>query len=135
MGKCKWMLAMTLTIWGCASKPEETVADESEKLFRETVALAERFTDSIAMAPDSAAVDAAIVRFNVLLDSLNMAVPPNTDLRIDESRNDTILRCLEELLEIKRQRLESFAKREEPDTLENLTATIGNSLTPNHDNR
>ena len=74
---------------GCVGSRDGESPDDTDRLYAETVALADRYADSIRRAPDSLAALEAMAGFEQAYDSLNLSVAPNTDFLLNEGENDT----------------------------------------------
>lgn len=94
---------------GCKHGSEdEKVPDETDRLFRETIRLAEQYADSIRLSSDSASSVAIFHRFNTKLDSLNNTVPPDTDLLFTKDENDRMYAKLMEVRRLYEQKMIPF---------------------------
>lgn len=113
------LIGIGLALASCGgSSDREAQVDESDRLYRETVRIARTYSDSIRMGADSAAVEDAFLRANLLIDSLNFSVAPDTDLLLTEAENDTIIKCLSRLVDTYHTRLADLGARQaEPDTI------------------
>lgn len=96
---------------GCSERNSER-HDDSDRLYQGTLELAREYADSISFATDSASLERAFERFNLLLDSLNFTVEPDTDLMLSEGENDTVTRTvlsLRDLYETRKKEIERGA--------------------------
>lgn len=84
---------------------EDAIPDQASELYESTLRLISLYTDSIEHATDSTQVEDIFARFNARLDSLNFAVPPDTDLRLSEGENDTLYINIENLRHLHDSRL------------------------------
>lgn len=112
-------LAMFLV--ACSSPETREVPDESAKLYAESMKLIRRCRTEIQAAPDSTTADSIYKAFIANLDSINFAVPANTDLQLSEDENDTLFMKLTELKKAYKNRLKGFGKQisaEETDSIE-----------------
>lgn len=102
------LLCLSALLAACGAPEEQLPPEEVDVLYAETLKLTSIYTDSLRLAADSASVDAIFARFNSAYDSLNMSVSPNTDLLLEEDRNDTIVTKLNRLLAVRKRKLESL---------------------------
>lgn len=77
--------------------------------------LVRSFADSIANATDSVAATAAFEHFNAGLDSVNFAVPPNTDLLLTEAENDTLYYEITRIRRLYEEKLRQLGAPEAPE--------------------
>lgn len=113
------MGALLIAAGGCGRGEAPLAPDDSDRLYRETVALAGAYADSISIAPDSAAAWGALERFGELLDSVSFAVAPDTDLLLTEAENDTIFLRVMAVREACEKRLRELSDEMTADTLTN----------------
>lgn len=110
-------------LMACGSKAGEEKPDDSDMLYKETLRLITLYTDSIGAATDSVGAEEAFAGFSAQIDSLNMAVEPNTDLLLTEGENDTIYRRITALRTLYDNKLAEFghktAHSEQNDSIEN----------------
>lgn len=93
----------------CGKSVDENRSQDEDKLFESTCRLTKQYIDSLEHAPDSAALNAIMARFDNQLTSLNFSVRAETDYRLTEGRNDTIASLLDSLRRIYDERLHNLA--------------------------
>lgn len=74
----------------CSKRDKPVQTDESDILYEGLITLVKEYSDILEQASDSASASEAFTRFNILLDSVNFAVAPDTDLLLTEAENDTL---------------------------------------------
>lgn len=99
---------VAFSLLSCNRPKEMTRPDDTDTLYKESVALAREFTDSIRTAPDSVAALRAFASFGTRLDSLNYALAPDTDLLLTEGENDTLFMEITAVRTELEQRLKYF---------------------------
>lgn len=114
-------ITLILLLGSCGGKQEETsVPDDATLLYHNILTLISEYSDSISHTTDSLTTQEMLTRFNSKLDSLNFAVPSDTDLELSEGENDTIFQQIENLRRIYDSQLKGMAKTE-PDTCQQST--------------
>lgn len=86
------MLTAALSIMGCSKSTKSHARPEAKQLYKESVALAKIYIDSIKHAPDSAHVELLRTNYDNAITKLNYKYPPNTYLSISESENEGLAR-------------------------------------------
>ena len=84
------VLLLFASIVSCVEKKTETDGNDVDRLYTETLRLIRVYSDSIVNAPDTAEVSSLFRNFNHQLERLNFDVKADTDLALDECRNDTL---------------------------------------------
>ncbi len=81
-----------LLLTGCNKKVESYDYMVAQQLFQKSARMIEVYIDSISLAPDSAAIKSISQNFNIKLTALNYEFPLDTDLRLNEEENDSLIR-------------------------------------------
>lgn len=102
---------------GCNKKVESYDYMVAELLFQKSARMIEVYIDSISQAPDSAAIKNISQNFNIKLTALNYEFPPDTDLRLNEEENDSLIRMHKRFNEAKRKRIYAILHGELNDSL------------------
>lgn len=97
---------------GCEHKTSSPQEQSVPELYFRTVDCLKAYADSMAKAPDSAAVYRLMADMQSALTKLNFKFPANTDLELTEDENDTIYLMTKHILDEKNKRLETFARRD-----------------------
>lgn len=103
-------LPLIIAVAGCSYSSERQSASEADCLYKEQIRLIRAYTDSIAKAPDSAAVFSHMASFRTEQERIYFKYSPDTDLAIHEGRNDTLSREIGKMLSLKEQRLKKFSQ-------------------------
>lgn len=111
-------LSLCQGLFSCGGGEEENGQDYGRILYEGTIKLADIYTDSLRLAPDSAATEDAFRHFMAQLDTLNFRLPPETDLQLHEGENDTIFMRLIEMRRLYDKKLRELARGERRDTTE-----------------
>lgn len=93
---------------GCSAPGDNENEREAGDLFRESYALIKSYTDSLAKAPDSAAVASLSEHFENKITRLNFKYRADTDLEMTEQENDTLAVMLERYVIARDSRLEKL---------------------------
>ena len=70
------------------------------------------YIDSIAVAKDSSSIYSLLSRYETRLAKINMDAPPQTDLKITEGNNDTLMQLANSLRTLSHIRLNSLSHRD-----------------------
>lgn len=108
-------LGLLSLLCSCSGGARPETVDDTDSLYRGSMALLDLYTDSIGHAPDSASAAGAFGRFQEKFDSLNFAVAPNTDLQLTEEENDTLYARLIRIREIFEEKLYNLGHPLAPD--------------------
>lgn len=102
------MLILPLLLCACGRGSEKESTSQADILYSETLRIINAYADSLrvasdtlSLATDSLAPERLMAKLNAELDSLNMSMPPNTDLQLSEAQNDTIIMALESLIDLR----------------------------------
>ena len=83
-------VAATVTLCGCERKADNSERAEARALYEESVALIDRYTDSVSVAKDSATLNGLMVRYQEEIGDLNFRHAPEASYGISEGENDTL---------------------------------------------
>lgn len=83
-------LAVLFFMVSCHHEEDNTMKNESNKLYSGTLKLIKEYSDSLSYASDTLAVTTIFQNFNKSLEKLNFEVIPDTDLELTEGQNDTL---------------------------------------------
>ena len=83
-------VAATVTLCGCERKADNSERAEARALYEESLALIDRYTDSVSAAKDSATLNGLMVRYQEEIGDLNFRHAPETSYAISEGENDTL---------------------------------------------
>ena len=112
---CFIMLAF---LSACKKKEDITQYDEARYLFDESTKLIQTVTADIAVATDSISIDSLSKVFEKKIVEINFSYPPQTDLKLTEQENDSIYKLMQTMLALKEEKLSSFSKIIETDTID-----------------
>ena len=101
---------------GCRKTSDSTTHIAAEQLFNKSLVLLRAYTDSMKSARDSAHVELLARAFDSKINAVNFEFPPDTDLRLTEEENDSLIKLSDRMVEARRKRLKHFA-RNEKDTI------------------
>lgn len=79
------------------------------QMFEKSIQLLATYTDSISKASDSIQVEALINAYEYKINAVNFEFPPDTDLRLTEEENDSLIKMTDRLVEARKERLNYFA--------------------------
>lgn len=83
-------VAVTATLCGCVQKAENSERAEARALYEESLALIDRYTDSVSAAKDSATLNGLMTRYQEEIGDLNFRHVPEASYAISEGENDTL---------------------------------------------
>lgn len=83
-------VAATVAFCGCARKAENSERAEARVLYEESLALIDRYTDSVSAAKDSATLNGLMARYQEEIGDLNFRHAPEASYSISEGENDTL---------------------------------------------
>lgn len=93
------VLLMAVGMLSCSHVAEEK-NEESDRLYHETLKLIKIYKDSLSRVTDPQELKDIFTNFNIRLEKLNFDVPPDTDLQLNEGKNDTLFIKISELRHI-----------------------------------
>lgn len=103
------LAAMGLSACGGNSRPQDHSV--ARQLFLKTVRLNEAYIDSIRCAPDSASLEKILEHYDNQITLLNYEFPPDTDLKLNEEENDSLIKMAKRMLRVRRKREEFFREK------------------------
>lgn len=95
----------TLSFYSCGARQDEKRDDDSDKLYFSTLKLIRIYTDSMNSAVSYDELEGLFANFNQQLEKLNFDVRPDTDLQLNEGRNDTLFMKITALRHLYDERL------------------------------
>lgn len=99
------LLLLAAAVLAACDGKEQQSDPYPERLYRAEKALIVKYTDSLAAAKDSTAVDSIIRRFEEQMTKLNLRFPPGTDMRMPSVYNDTLYLLTAKYLKIRHKKL------------------------------
>lgn len=82
--------AATATLCGCERKADNSERAEARALYEESLALIDRYTDSVSAAKDSVTLNGLMARYQEEIGDLNFRHAPEASYAISEGENDTL---------------------------------------------
>lgn len=105
------IIALTvLATPGCIRNNSETSHEAAGKLFEKSIKLLSIYTDSIHSASDSASVESLIHTYEYKINAVNFEFPPDTDLRLTEEENDSLIKMTDRLVCARKERLKALSE-------------------------
>ena len=101
---CASLLYMSL-LFSCSEKKGSHGNEAAETLFENSVATIQEFTKKMSVAKDTAEVEQLLEHFDKQITDVNFSVPPETDLKLTEQENDSLVKLLIALKNLKEERL------------------------------
>lgn len=83
-------VAATVTLCGCERKADNSERAEARALYEESLALIDRYTDSVSAAKDSTTLNGLMARYQEEIGDLNFRHAPEASYAISEGENDTL---------------------------------------------
>ncbi|MDE6768320.1 MAG: hypothetical protein K2J78_01190 [Muribaculaceae bacterium] len=129
---CSIILAVSvsLSLIGCARKPNKNSHIHAAQLFEKSLVLLRAYTDSLSIAKDSAHVESLARAYESKINAINFEFPPETDLRLTQEENDSLIKMTDRLVAARRDRLKYFASPHNDSTKMENTAIHNDSTTP-----
>lgn len=101
-----------LPIVSCNQNKGNADRSNQRELFLQSVSLLENKIKQIGNAKDSTAVDSIYKSYEEELTALNFKFPPETDFKMTESENDTLINLLTRVHTLRDSLLISFARNQ-----------------------
>ncbi len=98
----------------CGKTSENNLDKEARDLFENSVRLIKSYSDSLKTARDTARIDELASRFDNRMTALNFKYPADTDLSLSEEENDSLIRLITGIAELKKKRLEELGRANLP---------------------
>ena len=89
------LFILTLFLIACHNQDTKSRSDQTDILFNSTIRLLSDYTGLIKDAQDSLQVETLLEEVDKGLTSLNFSLPPETDLKLSEQENDSIIKLME----------------------------------------
>ncbi|MDE5901709.1 MAG: hypothetical protein K2H21_00660 [Muribaculaceae bacterium] len=105
------ILSVAAVSASCHTDNEDETNAEANELYEKICRAVSLYTDSLAIAGDSAAVDALMERYGDRMDAINYEALPDTDYHLNEAQNDTIAMLMDSLIVRRNRRLEGLAAK------------------------
>lgn len=99
------MVALSFIGIACTENRTGNSPHYGNQLYRKSVVLVKQYMSKIEAAPDSASIDSLFACYRDAVDSLNYSFPPDTDLRLSEGQNDTLILYSKRIVELYRKKL------------------------------
>lgn len=120
----KWLAYIVLGLLalipatGCSKNNRDTDRRTQRDLFYQSISLLEKNTNTIINTTDSAKLDSVYNLYEEELTALNLKFPPETDFKMTESENDTLITLITRINHLRDSLLKSFATKPiaQPDT-------------------
>lgn len=110
---------------GCSGKNEDTRGAQARSLYEKSLTLVRSYSDSMARAKDSAAVERLSEAYDEAVTKLNFNYPADTDPDMSEGENDTLARLTLRFVSLRDSLLYRFAHPlATPDSLASDTTFI-----------
>lgn len=109
MNKGRIFVVLSLALVGCAAIEEKENRSAADNLFNKSVELIKLFTDSLSSASDSVAVYRILGNYDHDISKLNYEFPPDTDYLLTEEENDSLIKLMDNMIKIKKDKLKSFS--------------------------
>ncbi len=93
----------------CVRNYEPISHEDAGKMFEKSINLLVLYTDSISKATDSTQVEGLINAYEYKINAINFEFPPDTDLRLTEEENDSLIKMIDRLVAARKERLKHFA--------------------------
>ena len=101
-------VSLLLLICACSNSDSSKNNIEARELFQKSTELINQYSDKIGLASTPYAVDSLLEHFDKDISDLNFAFPPQTDLSLTEQENDSLIKLLDRMQFIKKNRLQDF---------------------------
>ncbi len=105
---------------GCSKNNRGIDRKTQRDLFNQSISLLEKNIHTIINTTDSAKLDSVYNLYEEELTALNLKFPPETDFKMTESENDTLITLITRINHLRDSLLKSFATKSiaQPDTTE-----------------
>lgn len=100
---------LSLLLSGCNREQTNVSHEAAAQLYTESIKLLAAYIDSLKNAGDSAQVESLDRTFDSKINAVNFAFPPDTDLRLTEEENDSLIKMAVRMVRIRKERLHYFA--------------------------
>lgn len=123
-----------LILSGCGKKPDKNSHIHAAQLFEKSIVLLRAYTDSLSVAKDSAHVEFLARAYESKINAVNFEFPPETDLRLTQEENDSLIKLTDRLVAARRDRLKYFASPHNDSIRMENTGILNDSTTspPSH---
>lgn len=122
--------SVSLSLIGCARKPNKNSHIHAAQLFEKSLVLLRAYTDSLSIAKDSAHVESLARAYESKINAINFEFPPETDLRLTQEENDSLIKLTDRLVATRRDRLKYFASPKNDSIPLSHTSNAKDSIAP-----
>lgn len=109
--------ACLIMLASCHVEQNDSGKGMAHQLFAKSVSLVKVYTDSIGSVNDSASFNRMREDFDEKMAKINFQFPPDTDLNMTEEENDSLIKMLDRLVKIIREKREAFEIQENADSV------------------
>ena len=103
------IILLPFSLCCCKEKNDENSNIAADKLFEKSLLLLTAYTDSLKTAKDSAHVESLARAFESKINAVNFEFPPDTDLKLSQEENDSLIKMTDRLVDARISRLKWFA--------------------------
>ena len=103
------IILLPFSLCCCKEKSDENSNIAADKLFEKSLLLLTAYTDSLKTAKDSAHVESLARAFESKINAVNFEFPPDTDLKLSQEENDSLIKMTDRLVDARISRLKWFA--------------------------
>ncbi len=100
---------VALTISGCKEKDDQSSHLAADQLFEKSLVLLNAYTDSLKTARDSTHVESLARAYESKINAVNFEFPPETDLKLSQEENDSLIKMTDRLVAARIERLRYFS--------------------------
>ncbi len=119
-----------LPLTSCKEKTDKNSHIHAAHLFEKSIVLLRAYTDSLSTARDSAHVESLARAYESKINAVNFEFPPETDLKLTQEENDSLIKLTDRLVAARRDRLKYFASPQN-DSIQGADTTLSqDSITP-----
>lgn len=93
----------------CKENDDQSSHIAADQLFEKSLIILSAYTDSMKTARDSAHVESLARAFESKINAVNFEFPPETDLKLSQEENDSLIKMTDRIVEARMKRLKSFA--------------------------
>lgn len=103
-------IMIVLMCLSCSRRHEPISHEDAGKMFEKSINLLILYTDSISNAADSTQVEGLLNAYEYKINAINFEFPPDTDLRLTEEENDSLIKMTDRLVAARKERLKHFSQ-------------------------
>ncbi|MDE6076720.1 MAG: hypothetical protein K2G29_03225 [Muribaculaceae bacterium] len=109
ISRLSMIILLPFSLCCCKEKNDENSNIAADKLFEKSLLLLTAYTDSLKTAKDSAHVESLARAFESKINAVNFEFPPDTDLKLSQEENDSLIKMTDRLVDARISRLKWFA--------------------------